>query len=67
MSEVIPAEAVEDLAMELFIGDNFNQSREASVADWEYFHAEGTFQMRTDNYKTMAAHVLANGYGKVGV
>lgn len=57
--------ARDDLARELFIGDNFNQPREASIADWEYFHAEGRFQGRVEHYEVMANAVLAAGYRKL--
>ena len=55
----------DDLAMELFIGDNFNQPRESSIQDWEYFHAEQRFTGRVEHYQTMAAHALTIGYRKV--
>lgn len=56
--------ARDELALELFIGDNFNQPREASIADWEYFHAEGRFQGRVEPYEVMADAVLTAGYRK---
>lgn len=56
--------ARDELALELFIGDNGNQPREASIADWEYFHAEGMFQGRIEHYEVMAAALLAAGYVK---
>jgi len=55
----------DDLAMELFIGDNFNQSRARSVEDWRWLNEHAHMRGRTEHYKAMAAHVLAMGYGKV--
>lgn len=54
--------ARDELALELFIGDNGNQPREASISDWEYFHAEGRFQGRVEHYEVMADAILAAGY-----
>lgn len=54
----------DELALELFVGDNFNQSREKSIADWEYFHAEAKFQGRIEHYKIMADAILTAGYRK---
>lgn len=54
----------DELALELFIGDNANQPREASIADWEYFHAEGIFQGSIEHYRAMASAALAVGYRK---
>lgn len=54
----------DELAMELFIGDNFNQPREASIADWEYFQDSNNFQGRVEHYEVMAGHILAAGYRK---
>ena len=56
--------ARDDLAQELFIGDNFRQPREQSIADWEYFHAEGTSRGRVEHYEVMADAILAAGYSK---
>jgi hypothetical protein len=56
--------ARDEMALELFIGDNFNQSREKSLADWEYFHAEAKFQGRIEHYFSMADAILAAGYRK---
>ena len=58
-------EARDELALELFIGDNGNQPREASMADWAYFHYEVKFLGRVEHYKAMAEHALAAGYRKV--
>jgi hypothetical protein len=56
--------ARDELALELFIGDNGNQPREASIADWEYFHAAGNFQGRVEHYEVMADAILTAGYTK---
>jgi len=56
--------ARDELALELFIGDNWKQPREQSVVDWEYFHAEGRFLCRIEHYEAMADAILAAGYVK---
>ena len=62
---MIPAEAVEELARELFIGDNSSQPRETSIQDWRWFEVARKAQGQVEHYRGMAAHVLAMGYGKV--
>jgi len=57
--------ARDELALELFIGDNSGQPRERSIADWEHFTALNKYYRGTEHYKAMAAHVLAIGYQKV--
>jgi hypothetical protein len=61
---MIPDEAVDELALELFIGDNFNQAREQSIEDWQHFHAMNKYYRGVEHYKAMAGHVLAIGYRK---
>jgi len=62
MSESTNTSARDDLALELFIGDNGNQSRGQSVIDWGWFNDTDRFRGRIEHYKVMAAHVLAVGY-----
>jgi hypothetical protein len=54
----------DELALELFIGDNFNQRREQSIEDWNWLNEHGHLRGRTEHYKAMAEHVLAIGYRK---
>jgi hypothetical protein len=54
----------EELALELFIGDNSNQPRETSIQDWTWFRVAGKAQGQVEHYKAMAAHILAAGYRK---
>lgn len=56
--------ARDELAMELFIGDNGNQPRESSVQDWTWFRVTGKQQGQIEHYKTMADHLLSVGYRK---
>jgi hypothetical protein len=56
--------ARDELALELFIGDNGNQPREASIADWEYFQDSNNFQGRVEHYEVMADAILTAGYTK---
>lgn len=57
--------AREELALELFIGDNSNQSREQSVVDWEWFNESKRFGGRVDHYRHMADAALTAGYRKL--
>ena len=59
---MIPDAAVDELALELFIGDNFKQSREQSIADWKHFNAMNKYYRGVEHYKAMAGHALAIGY-----
>jgi hypothetical protein len=61
---MIPDDAVEELALELFIGDNANQPRESSIQDWTWFKVTGKFRGNVEHYKAMAAHALTVGYRK---
>lgn len=54
----------DELALELFIADNYNQSREQSVVDWEWFNATDKFRGRIEHYKTMALGAIEAGYVK---
>ena len=55
----------DELARELFIADNSNQSREQSIVDWEWFEATDNYRGRIQHYKDMAAGMIAAGYSKV--
>lgn len=55
----------DELARELFIADNFNQPREQSIVDWQWFMETPRFAVRIDRYKAMAEGVIAAGYRKV--
>ena len=52
----------DELARELFIGDNFNQSREGCIADWDYLHTDNALQVQAHHYKVMASAALAAGF-----
>lgn len=52
----------EKLALELFIADNFNQSREKSIADWQWFNETVSPHPPIEHYKAMAAGALSAGY-----
>lgn len=52
----------DELARELFIADIFNQPREQSVIDWNWFNETPRFTVRVEHYKTQADHLLAAGY-----
>jgi hypothetical protein len=54
----------DDLARELFIGDNGNQSREQSVLDWHCFNDSAGLSRHFDHYRDMANAALAAGYRK---
>lgn len=54
----------DELARELFIADNSNQPREASIVDWEWFEATGKMRGQLEHYKNMAAGMIAAGYRK---
>lgn len=54
----------DELALELFIGDNANQPRETSIQDWTWFEVARKAQGQVEHYKTMAEHALAAGYRK---
>jgi len=56
--------ARDELALELFIGDNGNQPRESSIQDWIWFKVSGKQQGQVEHYKAMADHALAAGYVK---
>jgi len=56
--------ARDDLALEIFIGDNSNQSRKQSIVDWEWFHETARFRSRIEHYEVMADAILAAGYRK---
>jgi hypothetical protein len=56
--------ARDELALELFIGDNGNQSREQSIEDWHWLNEHAHLRGRTEHYGVMAAHILATGYRK---
>jgi len=62
---VIPEAAADELALELFIGDNHNQSRGQSVIDWNWLNDTDRFRGRIEHYKVMAEHILAIGYKRV--
>jgi len=64
MSESGDTSERDELALELFIGDNFNQPREQSIADWEHFSAMNKYYRGVEHYKAMAGHALAIGYRK---
>lgn len=55
----------DELARELFIADNFNQPREQSVVDWDWFVSTPRFAVRVEHYKNMAEGAIANGWAKV--
>jgi len=52
----------DELARELFIGDNHNQPRESSIQDWRWFEVTGRNQGMVEHYKTMASHIITVGY-----
>lgn len=54
----------DDLARELFIADNSNQPREASIVDWEWFEGAGKQRGQTEHYHNMAVGMIAAGYRK---
>lgn len=54
----------DELALELFIGDNANQPREQSIVDWEWFNGSDRFRGRIQCYRAMADAALAAGYRK---
>ena len=54
----------DELAMELFIADNFKQPREQSIKDWEWYKTAGNYQGRVEGYKDMADGLIAAGYSK---
>lgn len=54
-----------ELALELFVADNFKQPREQSIVDWEWFEKTPRFVHRIDHYKAMAEGAIAAGYRKV--
>lgn len=56
--------ARDELALELFIGDNANQPRETSIQDWTWFESARKAQGQVEHYKAMAEHALAAGYRK---
>lgn len=53
----------DELARELFIADNFNQPREQSIVDWQWFMETPRFAVRIERYKAMAEGVIAAGFG----
>ena len=63
---MIPDEAVErdGLALELFIADNSNQSRERSIEDWKWLNEHGHMRDRIEHYFLMATTVLKLGYSR---
>lgn len=54
----------DDLALELFIGDNHKQPRETSIQDWTWLTVTGKARGSVEHYKTMAEHILSMGYRK---
>ena len=54
----------DELARELFIADNGNQSREQSIVDWKWFEGTDNYRGRLEHYKNMAAGMIAAGYRK---
>lgn len=56
----------DELARELFIADNSNQSREQSLVDWEWFEGANNYRGRNEHYKNMAVGMIAAGYRKEG-
>lgn len=54
----------DELARELFIADNFNQPREQSIVDWQWFMETPRFAVRIERYKAMAEGVITAGYAK---
>jgi len=56
--------ARDELALELFIGDNANQPRESSLQDWAWFEETGRQRGQVEHYKAMATAVLEAGYTK---
>lgn len=54
----------DELARELFIADNGNQSREQSLVDWEWFESTDNYRGRIQHYKDMAAGMITAGYSK---
>lgn len=54
----------DELALELFVGDNGNQPRETSIADWEHFLAEDKFHRGVEHYKALAEYALDAGFRK---
>jgi hypothetical protein len=54
-----------ELARELFIADSFNQPREQSSIDWDWFENTERFRHRIEHYKAMADAMIAAGYRKV--
>lgn len=54
----------DELARELFIADNFNQPREQSIVDWQWFMETPRFAVRIERYKAMAEGVITAGYRK---
>ncbi len=57
--------AHEELARELFIADNFNQPREQSIVDWEWFNETKRFRGRIERYNAAADAIHAAGYTKI--
>ncbi|AYN55822.1 hypothetical protein PP635_gp43 [Arthrobacter phage Auxilium] len=55
----------DELALELFIGDNGNQPREQSIVDWQWFNETVRYRGRVENYKVMADAILAAGYRRI--
>lgn len=54
----------DEMARELFIADNFNQPREQSIVDWQWFMETPRFTVRIERYKAMAEGVISAGYAK---
>jgi hypothetical protein len=54
----------DELAREIFIGDNFRQPREYSIVDWEWLEKTVTPHYRTECYKAIADAILATGWIK---
>lgn len=54
----------DELALELFIGDNGNQPRESSVKDWQWFKETRRQRGQVEHYEAMAEHMIAAGYRK---
>jgi hypothetical protein len=55
----------DELARELFIADNFNQPREQSIVDWQWFMETPRFAVRIERYKAMAEGAIAAGFGNL--
>lgn len=54
-----------ELALELFVADNFKQPRQRSVEDWNWYKDTGRLVGHVVHYETMAAACLAAGYRKI--